>query len=91
MSLFNFTNGGDHVAPGRVDSSEVVAGMFVYGHFEDVMRIRAIKDLDAYAGRRAFPFGVLVYFKLQLHTNVYHLWNYGITLVKVLLSASAHI
>ena len=79
------------MAPGRVVSSEVVAGMFIYGHFEDVMRIRAIKDLDACAGRRAFSFGVLVCFKLQLHTNVYHLWNDGITLVKILLSASAHL
>ena len=68
------------MAPGRVDSGEVVAGMFVYGHFEDVMSIRAIKDFDACAGRRAFSFGVLVCFKLQLHTNVYHLWNYEITL-----------
>ena len=84
-SSHNVTNRHYTSAPRRHFNSELVARMFLYGHCQYVMRVCALQDVDACAGRRGFSFWVLVYFKLQLHTNVYHLRIKEITLFKIII------
>ena len=81
----NVTNRHYTSAPRRHFDSELVARMLLYGHCQYVMRVCALQYVDACAGRRGFSFWVLVYFKLQLHTNVYHLRIKEITLVKIIV------
>lgn len=80
--LFGTADGFYHVAVRGVENGEVVAGVSVSCHFQDVMRVCAIHNFHAHARRNLFGnevevrfFGGLLPFNIQLDANIYHLWN----------------
>ena len=79
--LFSIADGGYHTAVSGVENGEVVARMLVSCRFQDVMRVCAIYNFHACAGRKLLGnevkvrfFVGLLLFNHQLDTNIY-LWD----------------